>query len=418
MSHAGKALAATLTAALIFTPSAHAAGELESATNVVGASGKRITYTSTNEAGETVKVTGALYDTKRAKGLIALAPGTRGMGDHCAPSAGVGMVSSISGSSINVNYEVPFVKALTRAGYRVVVTDYIGLGTDGTHTYLNRVDQGHALIDAARATANPNEKVGFWGYSQGGGAAAAAAELVGTYAPELNVVGTFAGAPPADPLAVLEQAPEWMITPVTGFALISYAETYPELAEAMEDVLTDEGVDMLRKLAGACTIDGAAIAPKPFRAYTKTGQSIGEIARGDERIANALNHNKLGNVPTQSPILVMTNPTDDIVPFEQASQLAADYCALGSPVEFRRVRLAAMSSHFPGAGHTAPLVLEADEAIDWMDDRFAGRPFHSKCPGEQSPANVAAIVIGVLAGALALTGLANFAWQTWQQYVA
>ncbi|WP_284522663.1 lipase family protein [Corynebacterium aquatimens] len=99
------------------------------------------------------------------------------------------------------------VRELNKSGYRVVVIDYIGLGSEGTHTYLNRVEQGHALIDAARATAKPGEKVGFWGYSQGGGAAAAAAELVADYAPELNVVGTFAGAPPADPIAVLEQAP-------------------------------------------------------------------------------------------------------------------------------------------------------------------------------------------------------------------
>ncbi len=38
----------------------------------------------------------------------------------------------------------------------------------------------------------------FWGYSQGGGAAASAAELASSYAPDLNVVGTYAGAPPAD----------------------------------------------------------------------------------------------------------------------------------------------------------------------------------------------------------------------------
>lgn len=400
MSHARAVAAATITAALMFTPTA--AAEITS--------GKRITYTSTNEAGEAVTVTGALYDTKRAKGLIAVAPGTRGMGDHCAPSAGVGMVSSISGSSINVNYELPFVKALTRAGYRVVVTDYIGLGSEGTHTYLNRVDQGHALIDAARTAAKPGEKVGFWGYSQGGGAAAAAAELVAEYAPELNVVGTFSGAPPADPLGVLEQAPEWMITPVVGFALISYAETYPELGEALADALTDDGVTMLEKLANACVLDGPRIAPKPFSAYTKTGQTLGEIARADDRIASALERNKLGRVPVTSPIMVMSNPTDDIVPFEQATQLASDYCALGAPVEYRRVEIASMSSRVPGAGHAAPLMLNADDAIDWMDDRFAGRAFKGQCPGEQSPVNVVAIVIGVLAGALAVAGLA--AWAT------
>ncbi|GAB4979046.1 hypothetical protein MAHJHV60_47410 [Mycobacterium avium subsp. hominissuis] len=38
----------------------------------------------------------------------------------------------------------------------------------------------------------------FWGYSQGGGATASAAELAAQYVPELHIVGTYAGAPPAD----------------------------------------------------------------------------------------------------------------------------------------------------------------------------------------------------------------------------
>jgi predicted esterase len=45
---------------------------------------------------------------------------------------------------------------------------------------------------------DPHGPLAFWGYSQGGGAAASAAELASSYAPELDVVGSYAGAPPAD----------------------------------------------------------------------------------------------------------------------------------------------------------------------------------------------------------------------------
>ena len=88
-----------------------------------GSNGRRIRYTSTNERGEKVPVTGAFYKKRFAKGVIALAPGTRGLGDQCAPSAGASMLLRIEDATINVN--------------SVVVTDYIGLGT-GARAYRRR----------------------------------------------------------------------------------------------------------------------------------------------------------------------------------------------------------------------------------------------------------------------------------------
>ncbi|WP_291473943.1 lipase family protein [Corynebacterium sp.] len=59
------------------------------------------------------------------------------------------------------------------------------------------------LVFAARAVRSLVEDagegsgaVGFYGYSQDGGASAAAAEQVGTCAPELQVAGSYASAPP------------------------------------------------------------------------------------------------------------------------------------------------------------------------------------------------------------------------------
>jgi alpha-beta hydrolase superfamily lysophospholipase len=109
-------------------------------------------------------------------------------------------------------------------GFAIVMTDYQGLGTPGLHTYVNRVAQGNAMLDAARAakkltgtSLKPDGPLAFWGYSQGGGAAASAAELASRYAPELKVVGTYAGAPHADlkelfptPTAASSSAPSAM----------------------------------------------------------------------------------------------------------------------------------------------------------------------------------------------------------------
>ena len=57
------------------------------------------------------------------------------------------------------------------------------------HTYVNRLSEGHAMPDGARAamqlpdtSLDHHGPVAFWGYSQGGGAAASAAELAASYA--------------------------------------------------------------------------------------------------------------------------------------------------------------------------------------------------------------------------------------------
>lgn len=398
-------------------------GALDDIQRVPGSNGRRIRYTSTNERGEKVPVTGAFYKKRFAKGVIALAPGTRGLGDQCAPSAGASMLLRIEDGTINVNYEAPIVQMLLDEGYSVVVTDYIGLGTEGLHTYLNRVDQGHALIDAARAVAKPGEKVGFWGYSQGGGAAAAAAELVDDYAPELNVMGTFSGAPPADPLAVLEQGTTALLTPVAGFAAASYMESYPEYREAMNEHLTDDGKEWLEGLKTSCVVDASRNAPGDFSALFVSGESFAEVVHSDERLGKYLELNKVGKVAPSAPIMVMTNPDDDLVPEPQATQLAADYCALGADVEYRRAVIpgsptqplssgsSVLTVRAPGSGHAAPLLLQTGKVIGWMDDRFAGKPMKRVCPSDHpeyevveglNAVEITVLVLGILAAVGAL----------------
>ena len=400
------------------------AGSLDAVKRVPGSTGQRIRYTTTNEKGEKVAVTGAFYKHRRAKGLIALAPGTRGLGDQCAPSAGSSMLVRIEDGTVNINYEAPLVQKLLDAGYSVVVTDYIGLGTDGLHTYLNRVDQGHALIDAARAVAKPNQKVGFWGYSQGGGAAAAAAELVADYAPELNVMGTFSGAPPADPLGVLEQGTAPMLTAVAGFAAASYSESYPEFGEALQEHLTDEGKVWLEGLKTSCVVDASLSAPADPSTLFTAGNSFAEVVHSDERLAKYLELNKMGTVAPSAPIMVLTNADDDLVPEPQATQLAEDYCAVGAQVEYRRVVVPGsptqplssgrlqLTPRVPGSGHAAPLLLQADNAIAWMDDRFAEQPMKRVCPSDHpayevveglDAVEITALVLGIL-GMLGILG--------------
>ncbi len=65
------------------------------------------------------------------------------------------------------------------------------------------------------------------------GAAASAAELASSYAPELNVVGTYAGAPPADLKELFPYADGSALVGAVGYALNSVITTYPEFEDAI-----------------------------------------------------------------------------------------------------------------------------------------------------------------------------------------
>jgi dienelactone hydrolase len=117
----------------------------------------------------------------------------------------------------------------------VVVTDYAGLGaTDRLHTYVNRLDGAHAVLDAVRAARNlegasvtVDSPVGLYGYSQGGGATAAAAELQPSYAPDITLAGTYSGAPPADLTEVTKAIDGSDLAGALGWAVNGFLQSDP-----------------------------------------------------------------------------------------------------------------------------------------------------------------------------------------------
>ena len=112
----------------------------------------KMLYASTDQDGKPVAVSGYVIEPDRpAVGTVVFAPGTRGQGDMCAPSKGPWLVGAVSPTAMSVNYELPIQYYAASLGLRVIVTDYIGLGTPGIHTYVNAAEEAHAVLDAARA---------------------------------------------------------------------------------------------------------------------------------------------------------------------------------------------------------------------------------------------------------------------------
>jgi pimeloyl-ACP methyl ester carboxylesterase len=157
-----------------------------------GARDALVLYRSTGVDGRSVAVSGDVAvprgkAPKHGWPVITWAHGTTGIADACAPTR------------LDAAAEPALLKQWLKRGYAVLRTDYQGLGTPGTHPYLNGLAEGRSVLDVVRAARKLDRRIGkrivIAGHSQGGHAALWAADLAPKYTPELKVRGTVAFAP-------------------------------------------------------------------------------------------------------------------------------------------------------------------------------------------------------------------------------
>lgn len=353
----------------------------------------RLMYKSTDSNGKPVAVTGAYIEPSAAwKGegprpLVAVASGTMGQGDQCAPSFALQHPLTLSGETVSIGYEDLAIYRILATGAAVVVTDYVGLGaTDRLHTYVNRLDQGHALLDAARAaravpgaSITADARVGLYGYSQGGGASASAAELQPSYAPDVKLAGTYSGAPPADLTAVIKGIDGSALAGALGWSINGFAQSDPVLRDIVEANINDTGRTALKDISTMCV--GDAIFGYGFAKSTKwttSGKSIGDIIAAAPEAQAALDKQRIGTLKPAGPVRLATGTQDDIVPHGQARQLAVDWCRKGGSVSYRPIDLPNMGDKLL-TNHLVPLITDQGDAISWLTDRLSGEPAASNC---------------------------------------
>ncbi|MCW8380843.1 alpha/beta fold hydrolase [Streptomyces justiciae] len=351
----------------------------------------RLMYKSTDSNGRPVAVTGAYIEPSAGwqgtgpRPLVALAPGTMGQGDQCAASLGLEHPLQLNGQTVSVGYEDLAVYRLLAKGIAVVVTDYAGLGaTDRLHTYVNRVDEAHAVLDAVRAARSlpgtsltTASRVALFGYSQGGGATAAAAELQSAYAPDVVIAGTYAGAPPADLTEVTKAIDGSDLAGALGWSVNGFLQSDPALRPIADAHLNAAGRAALDDLSTMCVGD-ALFAYNSARstAWTTDGKTISDVT-AEPALQAFLDEQRIGTTRPSGPVRLATGTSDNLVPHAQARRLAVDWCRLGGNVTYKPVIL-------PDAGralinHFAPLLTDQGDAISWLTDRLNGKPVTSAC---------------------------------------
>ena len=335
---------------------------LESAEiDVEGVDALKVRYLSTGVNGELVEVTGMVLSPQGGVGpepqVISWAHGTTGIGDTCAPSARPDSVS-------------PAPVALAQAGYVVAITDYEGLGTEGTHPYLVGESEGRSVIDIVRAVASlefgVGERYGVAGLSQGGHAALWAGQIAPSYAPELDLVGVVAAAPAAN----IKNLMQTIGTPIQGFAVMSAValdSVYDDVS--LVDYFTPEAISAMDVVHQGCNIEVFAA----FVGFDTDEMVLPEA--WDRRqpigaLADRLVENEVGQASIDAPVLLVQGDEDAIVARQYVETVHSDYCALNTNAEYRL---------YVGGGHSDTVMTAMDEVVGWFADRFANKMAPDGC---------------------------------------
>ncbi|MEU6483505.1 lipase family protein [Streptomyces sp. NPDC046887] len=350
--------------------------------NYPGTKATRIMYLSRNAKNQPIPVTGTIIVPTQAwtgagpRPIVAYAPFTSGMGDQCAPSK---TLVGEGAPDMTTSFQNSFVNGLLGKGFAVAQTDYEGLGTPGEHPYAMRLSEARTTLDVLRAAQrlpgtglDPRAPLGIAGYSEGGGAAASAAEMASSYAPELPIKGVYSGAAPADKATLAKALDGGMYAGFLGYALIGIDTAYPE--SHIGDLANAAGQQFLEEARKTCTVEAVfKYLFKQSSSLTKDGRPVSAYlsqAPFDRIVAE----NRIGTAKPAAPVLVQHSAFDDVIPYNVGKQLAKDWCAQGADIEFRDLFVFS-----PFLAHALGLTSAAGEASNWLADRFAGKPTASNC---------------------------------------
>ena len=215
-----------------------------------GATAWRILYTTTRDDGVPAVASGIVVTPVRADGptpVVAWAHGTTGWATGCAPSV----------------LEHPFeagalfsLDSVIEKGWTLVATDYVGLGTEGSHSYLIGEPVARSVLDSVRAAhqldaVNLAESTVVWGHSQGGHAALWTGMLAPSYAPELEIAGVAALAPASNLAGLVDVVGSIRVGSLFGaYVVQAYTDAYADVS--YDDYVRPGAQVIVREMAARC----------------------------------------------------------------------------------------------------------------------------------------------------------------------
>ncbi|WP_280370159.1 lipase family protein [Nocardia wallacei] len=277
--------------------------------------------------------------------VVSWGYGTAGVGDGCAASQ---RLRADQPPTLAVALSWPMISGFLASGYAVVATDYIGLGSEGSHHYLSAKAEAHAITDIVRAARTVSEAVSRdWlsaGHSQGGQGALMANRLADDYAPELNLHGTVAFAPESNAEHVLGALGPTVPDP--GGRLDSMSSLLTYILYGLRSSRPDLDVDSYLTSYGRETVDTAeSLCSSELREkLTRTGPDtlLAKPLPGSALASALTDYMQIPSSGWTHSVWIAHGTADTVVPMALSVALFAQLRAGGSDVAL---------VPFPGNGH-------------------------------------------------------------------
>ncbi len=327
----------------------------------------RILYRSTNPEGQLIAVSGIVIVPSTpvppgGRNIVAWAHPTTGIATRCAPSI-----------LPNVWGQIPGLGELLRRGWVVAATDYPGLGTAGIHPYLVGQSEARAVIDSVRAARELPESgasahYAVWGHSQGAHAALWTGEIAAHYAPELQLKGVAAAAPPTN-LGVLVDDDIHSTGGIilTAYTVWSWSAFYGVNGAA---AVVPSAIPPVEEIGARCV----GTFGREYGIAQLESQLLPKFLKIDpattEPWAGLLVKNSTGHNPPGAPLFVSQGLRDDLVVPSVTLAFVDSVCRRRSPVRYLQL---------PNADHVGAATEGAAPAAAWIADRFAGVPAPTDC---------------------------------------
>jgi alpha-beta hydrolase superfamily lysophospholipase len=318
---------------------------------------------------------------------------------RCFPSYALRRWSLAPGALAQLEFLL--ISAALAEGWAVSVPDHEGpKGTWGTP-----YEPGYRILDGLRAALSsehlglsPSAPIGMWGYSGGGLATAWAAEMSGTYAPELNIVGAVLGSPVADLGHAFRRLNGSFFSGLPAMVVAALSHVYPDVDRIIQKHATDHGKVMLLRVEHMTTAH-AVLRFIGMDMGKLVDRPLNEILDMPE-IRDVFESIRLGTTVPTPPVLIVQAVHDRIVSVGEIDELTETYRSGGASVTYHRDMF---SEHMLLHPMSAPM------ALRWLTDRFNGKPLtehltRTKWPTLLNPMTYAGMVRLVKIAAKVITG--------------
>lgn len=328
-----------------------------------GVKATRIIYRSRSQLGhETVASAAVIVPDKAApKGgwpVLIWAHGTTGVARQCAPT----LTRPVG------YYTTELVKEGLKRGFAVVAVDYSGLGAGTQHEYLwKEANANDTAFAAPAARAAVKSLAPVWvaiGHSQGGQAVWGVAEKMVSLKDE-TYRGAVALAPAVDSEPLVNNANgasgETFYPVYVAYGIKAALPDYK-----IGDLLQPTGTEAYSRLTtqGCWDLAHALFLPVTPGSVVRTDWTHAPDAQ------LFIKSNQVGEKAVAGPMFIASGDVDTAVPPRIVADRAKALCKLGATVKYKM---------YPG-DHGTMMQSSYEDQMQWIADRFAGKPAATECP--------------------------------------